>query len=183
MKTPQRFVGLFRGINVGRAKRLAMADLRALLQSLGYGGVRTLLNSGNAVFDAPTAATAASHAQRIRAAVAEQLGVDALLIVKPAADIAAAVAGNPLAGLGLNPSSLLVALTQDAASLQALGGLAGGDWGEEALLIGAHAAYLHCPMGLMESRLALALLRELAESGTTRNWATLEKINALLVEL
>lgn len=44
------YVALLRGINVGRVKRLAMADLRALIEGLGYGDVRTLLNSGNVVF-------------------------------------------------------------------------------------------------------------------------------------
>ena len=29
------YVGLLRGINVGRNKRIAMADLRAMLESLG----------------------------------------------------------------------------------------------------------------------------------------------------
>jgi uncharacterized protein (DUF1697 family) len=38
-----RYVALFRGINVGKAKRIAMADLRALLQKLGFTDVRTLL--------------------------------------------------------------------------------------------------------------------------------------------
>ena len=32
-------VALIRGINVGRAKRVAMADLRALVEDLGYGDV------------------------------------------------------------------------------------------------------------------------------------------------
>jgi uncharacterized protein (DUF1697 family) len=49
-------VALLRGINVGKAKRVAMADLRALLEELGYADVRTLLNSGNVVFTAPRAA-------------------------------------------------------------------------------------------------------------------------------
>jgi len=43
-------VALLRGINVGKAKRIAMADLRALIEGLGYTDVRTLLNSGNVVF-------------------------------------------------------------------------------------------------------------------------------------
>ncbi len=46
----RRHVALIRGINVGRAKRVAMADLRALVEGLGYRDVRTLLNSGNVVF-------------------------------------------------------------------------------------------------------------------------------------
>ena len=45
----RRHIALIRGINVGRAKRVAMADLRALVEGLGYRDVRTLLNSGNVV--------------------------------------------------------------------------------------------------------------------------------------
>ena len=51
-----RYIALWRGINVGKAKRLAMADLKALLTELGATDVKTLLNSGNAVFDTKTAA-------------------------------------------------------------------------------------------------------------------------------
>ena len=43
-------VALLRGDNVGRGKRVAMADLRAVVEGLGYRDVRTLLNSGNVVF-------------------------------------------------------------------------------------------------------------------------------------
>lgn len=46
------FVALLRGVNVGKAKRVPMAELRALLAGLGHTGVATLLNSGNAVFSA-----------------------------------------------------------------------------------------------------------------------------------
>jgi len=49
---PANHVALLRGINVGTAKRVAMEDLRALMGGLGYGDVRTLLNSGNVVFSA-----------------------------------------------------------------------------------------------------------------------------------
>ena len=44
-------IALLRGINVGRAKRIAMADLRVVVAELGHTNVRTLLNSGNVVFD------------------------------------------------------------------------------------------------------------------------------------
>ena len=74
-----RMVGLIRGINVGRAKRVAMADLRALVEGLGYGDVRTLLNSGNVVFTAPRTTTARAAA-RIEEGLATQLGVPARVI-------------------------------------------------------------------------------------------------------
>src|SRR5438093_12978873 len=51
-------IALIRGINVGRAKRVAMAELRALVEDLSYGDVRTLLNSGNVVFSTTRSASA-----------------------------------------------------------------------------------------------------------------------------
>lgn len=47
-----KFVALLRGINVGTAKRIPMAELGALLMGLANSQVATLLNSGNAVFQA-----------------------------------------------------------------------------------------------------------------------------------
>ena len=48
-----RSVALFRGINVGRAKQVAMPDLREVFADLGYREIETLLRSGNVVFRRP----------------------------------------------------------------------------------------------------------------------------------
>jgi len=174
-----KYVALLRGINVGKAKRIAMADLREVLAGLGYTGVRTLLNSGNAVFEG-AAAPNQRHAQRIRAAVADQLRVDALVVVKSARDIAAIISGNTIGEIATDPSRLLVAVTSDARSLAALAPLAKAEWGGEVVDIGRHAAYVWCANGILQSKAAVTLLKCLADSGTTRNWATMEKIHALL---
>lgn len=174
-----RYVALFRGINVGKAKRIAMGDLRVLLDKLGYADVATLLNSGNAVFTA-NAEPAATHAARIREAVQKKLGVDALVIVKSAKDVAAIVAGNALAKHATDDSKLLIAVTNDARGLAKVRVLAAQAWGAEKLHIGKHAAYLWCANGILESKVAVALLKGLEDAGTTRNWGTLNKIHALL---
>jgi uncharacterized protein (DUF1697 family) len=70
-----KFVALLRGINVGKAKRVPMADLRALLIGLGHTHVATLLNSGNAVFQAG-GGSCARHAKDISGAIAARLKVD-----------------------------------------------------------------------------------------------------------
>ena len=174
-----RYVALFRGINVGRAKRIAMADLRSLLASLGYRNVRTLLNSGNVVFEADTRSPAVI-AKTIRKAVVEKLGVDALVIVKSAKEIAGAVAGNKLGVIATDPSRFLVVFTQDGQSLAALNALAKEDWSGDVFQVGKQAAFAWCAKGLLESKLAIALLKGFGETCTTRNWATVEKIHALL---
>jgi len=50
------YVALIRGINVGKAKRISMEDLKALVERLGYEDVRTVLNTGNVVFKGKKAA-------------------------------------------------------------------------------------------------------------------------------
>ena len=167
-----RQVALWRGINVGKAKRLAMADLKALLSELGATNVATLLNSGNAVVDTRKPLTA----DRIRAAVLAKLGVDAAVILKTAEEWAAIAASQPIAEAD-DPIRLLVAVTADAATLQAAAGIA--VQGGERLVVTAHAAYLWCADGILESKAGVALLKKLGDTGTTRNWATVEKLNGL----
>jgi uncharacterized protein (DUF1697 family) len=174
-----RYVALFRGINVGKAKRIAMADLRKLLAKLGYTDVQTLLNSGNAVFTG-AAAPAGVHAERIHDAMLKQTGVDALVIIKSAKDFASVIADNKLGGIADNPSQLLVALTNQSRVPDSTKKLASEDWGAEKIHVGKQAVYLWCANGILESRALVALLRSLNSTGTTRNWATINKIHALL---
>ncbi len=63
-------VALLRGVNVGKAKRIAMSDLRATFEGLGFERVRTLLASGNVVFEAK-AKDAAKHYRRVLELVPE----------------------------------------------------------------------------------------------------------------
>lgn len=176
-----RYVALFRGINVGKAKRIAMADLRVLLDTLGYREVKTLLNSGNAVFTGDAAAPE-KHASRIRAAVAKKLGVDALVIVKSGKDITAIVAGNSLLKVATDPSRLLVVMTGNPKALAGLENLAGRDWGAERIHVCKHAAYIWCANGILDSAVLESLLKMLGAGATTRNWATLNRIHALMTQ-
>lgn len=176
-----RYVALFRGINVGKAKRIAMAELRVLLGELGYTSVKTLLNSGNAVFAADSTPTR-DLAKTIRNAVREKLRVDAHVVVKSAKEVDAIVKGNALVKVATDASRLLVAVADDAKALAAVKALESLPWGAERIHVGKHAAYLWCANGILESKAAVALLGGLRDVGTTRNWATLQKIHVLLSE-
>jgi len=167
-----RCVALWRGINVGKAKRLAMDDLKALLTDLGATRVQTLLNSGNAVFDTGKKLSA----EKIRAAVQDRLGVDAAVILKSAAEWAAIAAPHGIAE-AVDPSRLLVTITTDAKALQLVSDIS--VLGEERYVVTAHAAYLWCAHGILQSKAGATLLKRLGEAGTTRNWATVQKLNAL----
>lgn len=172
-------VALIRGINVGRAKRVAMADLRALMEELGYCEPRTLLNSGNVVFGGGRE-TAGKVAARVEQGMAAKLKVSARVTVLTAAEFATVVEENPVAAVADDPSRLLVAFLTDPSDAKRLQPLTRQSWKPEALGLGSRAAYLWCPRGIMESPLAEAVGRLLGDATTTRNWATVRKIQALL---
>src|SRR4051812_21293083 len=168
------FVALLRGVNVGKAKRVPMAELRALLTGLGYTGVATLLNSGNAVLRA-SRGTPAKHSADIAAAIRAQLKVEVPVVVKSAAELAAIVSGNPIrVGTSEHPR-FLVGFVQDAKALASLAPIDALVVPPEQFAIGENAAYLLCANGILESKAGEALLGKAGKSATARNWATVLK--------
>lgn len=178
----QAYVALLRGINVGRAKRIAMADLRVLFEGLGHTGVRTVLNSGNVVFRATTGTTAQQAAEAIEEALVLKLGVAARVFVLGREELGAIIAGNPLLGVATDHARLIVFLLGGPVQRDRLAALDGRDWGCEQLVLGERAAYVWCPEGMLDSAAAMTLGKLLGDGTTSRNWSTLLKLHALCSE-
>jgi uncharacterized protein (DUF1697 family) len=172
-------VVLLRGVNVGGRNRVPMAAFRAVLETLGLQHVRTLLNSGNAVAQV-RARDWDRLAQAIRIGLADAVQVDVPVIVVPADTLHAIVAGNPISAADINASQLLVAFAQAPATLLALSGVSPLLVHDEEFVTCSHAAYLYCAQGIRDSKAANALLGRIGQSVTTRNWATVLKLHALL---
>jgi len=169
---------LLRGINVGTAKRVSMGVLRELIAGLGYTEVGTLLNSGNLVFSGRSASTD-RLARRIGKAVEDELGVRAAVMVFTAEELEAIVAANPIAHATAEPSRFLVAFVPDTVALDRAASLGNQSWSPDAFAMGPGAAYLWCATGILESPLLKAFTRLTKESATTRNWATVLKLQVL----
>ena len=172
-----RCIALIRGINVGRAKRIAMADLRKMIEGLGHGGVRTLLNSGNVVFEA-TRPRMAQLAHSIETGITSTFGISARVIVVAASDLATIIDENPLRAVACDPARYMVAFVAEPASLAKAKTLLPEAWEPEAFSIGTKTAYLWCAKGVADSKLAKALSRVTGDAITTRNWATVLKLQA-----
>ena len=97
-----RHVVLLRGVNVGGHNRLPMSDLRAVLEGLGCTGVRTYLQSGNAVVDSDEPELPRAVHERLK----DHLGLDVHVLVRTARELDAVVAGNPFAGEDVDPKLL-----------------------------------------------------------------------------
>lgn len=166
------YVALLRGINVGRGNRVAMADLRELLTDLGYAGVSTYLQSGNAIF-ASDSADPTDVADRISAAITERLGLRLACLLRDRADIARVVAHNPLGPVATDLARSFVYFLADPTTTKTLADLDAAAYSPERLVVGPREIYLWCPDGVHDSPLARNVTdKRLGTTVTARNFRT-----------
>jgi len=172
------YVALLRGINVGRNKRVAMADLRSVIESLGYSDARTLLNSGNAVF-ASGRTLKKSAAEELRAALEKKTGVSSRFTLRSAVELEEVIRSNPLLDVATDHTRLFTAFVTEPDGIARVKPLLKQPWKPEAVALGPGVVYIWCPNGLLESKASLAVGKALGDGHTVRNWATVVKLCAL----
>ena len=149
-----------------------MADLRRILERLGCAGVRTYIQSGNMVFDAPVGSDVS--ASSIAAAVRAETGVDARVLVLTPAEFRRAVAHNPFAAEdGRTVQLFFLESAPPDPDLDAIRGLCRDS---ERWRLTDAVFYLHAPEGMARSKLAAAVERKLGVGATARNWRTVRKV-------
>jgi uncharacterized protein (DUF1697 family) len=169
-----RQIVLLRGINLGATNRIAMAELREVLER-DFDDVRTYLQSGNVVLS--SAATAERVGRTCERLVADRFGLQIKVVVRTRAELANVVQRNPLAGVVRDPKRYQVSFLDrklDPATVKKL--VAAAVDGEQLVVIGREAYAWH-PDGVARSKLWAALAgRGLRVTATARNWTTVTKL-------
>lgn len=175
----QKLVVLLRGINLGRNRRVSMAELRALLEEMGYAEVQTVLQSGNAVL--ASSDTPRDVARAVERRLAERLGMDVSVVIRTAAELLEVAAANPLGEVASDGSRYLVAFLSAEPDAGAVRELEAIDLAPELLLARGREVYLWCPDGVQNSAATkLVSERRLGVLPTVRNWNTVKKLAARL---
>ncbi|MBB3004162.1 uncharacterized protein (DUF1697 family) [Paraburkholderia tropica] len=156
------YVALLRAVNVGGAGKLAMTELRAMCEALGFANVRTYIASGNVVFDSRLAAS--SVKKQLEASLEAYAGKPVGVLLRNAAEMAAIVAANPFADA---PPDRTVAIFLDTAPPANLLETARGQQAES-IVAGKREIYVQYPDGIGRSKLKLPA----AADGTARNMNT-----------
>ncbi len=97
-----RFVAFLRGINVGGNKKVEMAKLKTVMEKAGFAEVKTLLNTGNVIFEAPKASEAA-----LEALLEKAFGFAIPVILRPASAIEALAKVDPFKDITVNENTRL----------------------------------------------------------------------------
>jgi uncharacterized protein (DUF1697 family) len=177
------YVILLRAVNVGSTGKLPMADLRKLLERLGYSNVETYIQSGNAVVDAR--GSAATVARAVGAGLEKLMGIRVPVIVRTHAELGRLIEANPYAKEAVADGARVHAVfLSGAAAAEKSAGL------EQIVIknpnrrdryhLAGDTLYLHLPDGAGESKFsAQALDRILGVTATARNWNTVLKLHAM----
>ena len=173
-----RRILLLRGVNVGGTNRLPMADFRDMLAGLGLGNPRSLIASGNAVFDDPDLP---DLRDTIASAIATRFGFRPDLFLYTADSFAGICTANPFAAESKTDGSKVHAVFLAAPTTLAPEATAPFATTERWHLTPA-ALYLHAPDGLGRSKLAERLPRLLGVSSTARNWNTVRTLANLAAD-
>ncbi|MFV0132998.1 DUF1697 domain-containing protein [Streptomyces sp. HMX87] len=172
------YAALLRGINVGGSKKIPMADLRALVAELGHSGVRTHLQSGQAVFTAGHG-DEESLAAELAAAIEQRFGFAVDVIVRDHAYLKAVADACPFPAADLEPKQLHVTYFSTPVGEERFAEIDRTACLPEEFRLGDRALYLYAPYGLGRSRLAEHLAKPRITKGTiatTRNWNTVVKL-------
>jgi len=182
MTSPSAYVALVRGINVGGHKKVAMADLRALLAGLGLAEPRSLLQSGNLVFRAVRQRGAGLESLLEREAD-RRLGLRAEFFVRTAGEWGSVIAANPFREQAeADPAHLVVMFLRSAPEPPAVRALRAAFAGPEVISAHGRELYVSYPAGIGTSRLTSALIeRQLGGHATGRNWNTVLKLGQLVL--
>lgn len=182
VESAHAYVALLRAVNVGGRNRIAMGDLRRLLEGLGYGDVRTHLQSGNAVFTAGSTQPERVGAD-IEGALERELGLAAKVLVRTRAELERVIAANPLLEMADDHARLLVMFLAGAPDRAVLGELAPADFEPEVFAFGEREIYAWYPHGTGATKRSNAFWeRRLGVVSTGRNWRTVTRLLELASE-
>ena len=166
------YVALLRGINVGGHRRIAMADLRELMRSLGHPDAITHLQSGNIVFDSAGKEVAKVRGE-LEAAIASRLGLEVRVLIRTRAELVRIVEANPLPAATAEPSRFMVTFLDPSPTAEQIAGVDPAEFLPDELRFGDGVAYAWYHQGIQASKLTDAVWsRRLGVLATTRNWRT-----------
>jgi uncharacterized protein (DUF1697 family) len=158
-----------------------MAELREHLSGLGYGDVRTLLQSGNVVLRAGVAPE--RLARDIQSEVEARFAVKSPVVVRTREQLAAVVALDPLREAVENDKLYQVSFLSDEPSGEAIEKIEGTDIEPERFVHVGREIYAWHPKGIHSSPLARLLTdKYLGVTATARNWSTAVKLLELARE-
>ena len=167
MKT---YIVLLRGINVSGKNKLPMAELREILNELGFQSVQTYIQSGNIVLESTE--TKEKICKKIRIGIHEKYGYDVPVLARTPKEWEKAIKAYPFS---IENEKIVAFTFLDKVSREVKIEVKGIK--EDQYKIDRDVVYLYCPSGFGKTKLTNNVLeKKLDAIATTRNYKTTIKL-------
>jgi len=171
-------LALLRGINVGGKAKLPMKELTAIFADAGATNVHTFIQSGNVIFES---ATPEKIAAAVTLEIARIYSYPGRIVLRSAAELAAAFKSNPFAKGGAPTQPLHVYFLADNPDPTAVKSLDPDRSPGDSFVIRNREVYLHLPNGMARTKLTNVYFdSKLKTVSTARNWNTVAKLVELM---
>ncbi len=179
-RAPTLYLALLRGINVGGTKTIAMTDLRACFEAMGFPDVQTYIQSGNVLF------SGTGHSTELEAAIERTLAARFaydLRVVVITHETLARIVGEAPPDFGKAPDQYrydVVFLKQPLTPAEALQAVETRD-GVDRVYTGQHGLYVQRLIAkATQSRFPRLASKPEYQFMTIRNWNTTTKLLTLM---
>ena len=178
------YIAMLRGVNVGPHKRMKMEKLRASCERLGFAGVKTYIQSGNLIFQAPRLSPA-GLSKKLGECIVKDFGFSSEIISRTREEMKKVIDDNPFAKeCGTDVSKLHAVFLSQSPAPAALKKLQELTLAPDRMQPGGNEIYFYFPNGVSGSSLwKHPLDRVLGVAGTMRNWKTVTTLYQMATEV
>ena len=166
------YVALLRAVNLGSTRKIAMSDLRKIVEEAGGEDVTTFIQSGNVVFR-HTARSVTKLEADVEDRIQSATGIDVPVMIRTAKQMASVVEGNPFGEA--DPRELHVSFLKAKPAAQAVDAIDAAAFAPDEFVVAGRDVYIHLPNGMARAKLPQALTK-LGTPGTVRTWKTVTKL-------
>lgn len=174
------FIALLRGINVSGQKKIKMAELKTLCESIGFSSVTTYIQSGNIVFDSEKP-DITSITNTLYKAILDHFGFDVpVLVIKPK-KLKEILQNNPydqrIKQGEIEQNKMYFTLLANTPDLSVIDELNASSYAPEEFVITNKVVYFFAANGYGKTKLNNNFFeKKLKCSATTRNFKTVFKL-------
>jgi len=170
----QTYISMLRGINVSGQKKIRMADLKSMYETLGFGNIQTYVQSGNVVFESDEEDLEKLR-QSIEAQIEKTFGFSVPVLIRSADDFDRIIQEHPFAQEETN--RVLVTFLYERPAQSKRDELSQYEDKVDQFTLGEQEIFLFCPGGYGKTKLSNTFFEKKLELiATTRNW---KSVNAL----
>lgn len=174
----QAFISILRGINVSGQKKILMADLKALYESLHFKEVATYIQSGNVVFKSDSKLSDTQLAQKIEKSIRAKYNFEVPVIIRSIEEWEKAISQNPFTKeKNIDLKKLHITFLSEVPASENVESIKSTDFLPDKFIIKEKEIFLHIPESYGETKLSNNFFeKKLKVNATTRNWNTVNKL-------